>query len=122
MADILLSELTNSDIDWLSKVGEQQHLSAGTRFSSLDDSHNANFYVVLDGCMANLALDPPELADTNRLLHETARLSAGEGIGTAYWFKDAQLSGSWGFMTSPVPFTLYTLSEFIIFDFIIADS
>lgn len=84
MADILLSELTNAEIDWLAEVGEKHQLSAGTRFSSLDDPYDANLYVVLDGCIATLALDTPELADVAQAPHETARLSAGEVLGTAH--------------------------------------
>ncbi len=86
MTDILLSELTNAEIDWLADVGGQQHLTAGTRFLSSDAPHNANIYIILEGCIAPLALDAPELTHASQSPSKTARLSAGEIMGVAHLF------------------------------------
>lgn len=55
MSDVLLSELTNADIDWLVHAGQQMSVQAGSLVSdrvgdrSEKNGHSKSMYLVLDG-------------------------------------------------------------------------
>ncbi len=86
MADILLSELTNADIDWLAATGQQQHLSAGTQFSSSDDLCKDNFCLILDGKVFVLIFDASDSPFGEQDVKRATQFLAGEVIGAAALF------------------------------------
>ncbi|MEM7771780.1 MAG: cyclic nucleotide-binding domain-containing protein [Cyanobacteria bacterium P01_A01_bin.37] len=81
MSNVLLSELTNADIDWLSEAGQQQQLPSGSRFSNLDDDYKNDFYLLLDGQLSIHSLSASETE-----VQTEAVLNSGEMIGVAALF------------------------------------
>lgn len=86
MAEVLLKELSNADIDWLIAVGRQQQISIGTVLLQPKSPPDA-VYLLLDGvltmripqssedCTASLSIPQPVIEP------EITRLSRGEIIG-----------------------------------------
>ncbi|MEB3210906.1 MAG: cyclic nucleotide-binding domain-containing protein [Leptolyngbyaceae bacterium] len=83
MADVLLSELTNSDIDWLAEAGQQKRLPKGTTFSNVEGGDKNDFYLVLDGRLSVHALDASGARSQHAL---NAVMDPGEIIGVAALF------------------------------------
>ena len=77
MADILLKELSNTDIDWLIATGEQQQLSAGTVLMQARQEPET-IYLLLSGA---LALEIPHVQNGCVDAQELIQLSRGEIIG-----------------------------------------
>jgi bacteriocin-type transport-associated protein len=89
MAEVLLKELTNSDIDWILATGRREELDAGTTLIRQGEPVNA-LYILLDGALsvsiaqpndnpigrAFAALEGGELSG-----REIARLADGEVVG-----------------------------------------
>jgi len=89
MADILLSELTNVDIDWLAEVGSQRQLANGYQFSITDANHIGNIYLILDGTIAILTSNTPNSSmqpEAKTGEEHVTHLTSGEIIGTAALF------------------------------------
>jgi bacteriocin-type transport-associated protein len=77
MAEILLQELSNADIDWMVTTGLQERIVAGTVLLRPGEPADA-LYLLLDGVLALLA---PE--DEGCMPREIAALSRGEVVGVA---------------------------------------
>ncbi len=84
MSDILLQELTNTDLDWLVTTGEHQPMKAGTVLLMPGDTSEV-LYLILEG---TLAMSAPCSG------REFAQLHRGDIIG-----------GGWLFKTEPVSVT-----------------
>ncbi|KYC37620.1 bacteriocin-type transport-associated protein [Scytonema hofmannii PCC 7110] len=89
MTEVLLQQLSNSDISWMTANGRQQRIAAGSvliqQQSSLD-----TFYLILEGTLSasisrnqesTLASVFAALEDDNDLEQEIARFSSGEVLG-----------------------------------------
>lgn len=83
MADVLLSELTNTDIDWLAEAGEKRSLPKGEAFSNVDGEDKNHFYIVLDG---RLSIYPLASSSLDTTQSSNAELDSGELIGVAVLF------------------------------------
>ena len=86
MADILLSELTNTDIDWLAETGQQTPLSAGSQLSISKNTSQDFFYLLLDGKLSVVESSTSDHPATGQEPHELAQFESGEVIGTASLF------------------------------------
>ncbi|WGV26492.1 cyclic nucleotide-binding domain-containing protein [Halotia branconii] len=89
MTEVLLKELTNSDIDWMIAIGHQREIAAGTVLIQEGKTINS-LHILLDGMLTVTAAEP----DNNPLTRafaaiegietpnrEIARLSSGEVVG-----------------------------------------
>ena len=81
MADILLSELTNTDIDWLAETGQQTPLSAGSQLSISKNTSQDFFYLLLDGKLSVVESSTSDHPATGQEPHELAQFESGEVIG-----------------------------------------
>ena len=87
VTDVLLRELNNSDLDWLSAAGKCQEIGAGTVLSQAGQTIDT-FHLVLDGSLA-ATVSKFEGNDLNRVSAqadavsdwEVARLGSGEVVG-----------------------------------------
>lgn len=77
MADILLKELSNTDIDWLIATGQQQQLSVGAILLEARQEPKT-IYLLLNGV---LTLGIPQTQDSCIDAQELVQLSRGEIIG-----------------------------------------
>jgi len=77
MAEILLQELSNADIDWMVTTGQQEKVTAGTLLLHPSAESDA-IYLLLDGV---LSLISPNCNDGQG--REIARLLRGEVVGIA---------------------------------------
>jgi bacteriocin-type transport-associated protein len=89
MTEVLLKELSNSDIDWMLATGSREEIAAGTVLIRQGQPINA-LYILLDGALtvsisqadqnpvghAFAALEGGEMSG-----HEIARLASGEMVG-----------------------------------------
>ena len=82
MSDILLRELSNTEIDWLVTSGERQEIAAQTVLILPEDDLDV-FYVVLEGV---LAMSAPCSG------REFAQLSRGDVFGMGWLFKAKPVS------------------------------
>lgn len=75
MTNLLLSELSNQDIDWMLQVGSHMELAAGTLLLHPDQAAD-RLFIVLQGAL-RAALVPPQTTGTA----PAVQLSAGEMVG-----------------------------------------
>lgn len=89
MTEVLLKELSNSDIDWMIASGRQEEITAGSVLIEPGRPIDA-FYIVLDGTLTvavpqaesdPLALAFSALEGRETTEREIARLSSGEMVG-----------------------------------------
>jgi CRP-like cAMP-binding protein len=91
MTNILINELSNTDIDWLIAAGQQQHITAGTVLLQARETPRA-LYLLLDGILSmNVPPYRHDCADTlsdlaSQTNEEITRLSRGEIIGETLLF------------------------------------
>lgn len=89
MTEVLLKELTNSDIDWMIAIGHQREIAAGTVL--IQERKAVNFlHILLDG-MLTVTIGEPDNNPLTRAFaaiegietpnREIARLSSGEVVG-----------------------------------------
>jgi len=89
MTEVLLKELTNSDIDWMIAIGDRREIAAGTVLIQGGEAINS-LHILLDGILTVTIAEP----DNNPLTRafaaiegieapnrEIARLSSGEVVG-----------------------------------------
>lgn len=77
MAEILLQELSNADIDWMVTTGQQEKIMAGTLLLQPGKNPDA-IYLLLDGALALMA---PENSECQG--REITKLLRGEVVGIA---------------------------------------
>lgn len=88
MTEVLLKELSSSDIDWMATTGRQTEIAAGTVLIQAGKAVDA-LHILLDGALtvsiSQAGSDPLARAFTaiegNDLSRELARLSSGEVVG-----------------------------------------
>lgn len=89
MIDVLLKELTNSDIDWILTTGTKKQIPTGTVLFYQGQAVQA-LYILLDGALAvgiyqmdDTQLDCASVVqeDSDFLPHTIAKLSSGEMVG-----------------------------------------
>lgn len=89
MTDVLLKELTNSDIDWILTTGTQKQIPSGTVLFYQGQAVQA-LYILLDGALTvgvyqidDTQLDRASIAreDNDLKIHTIAELSSGEMVG-----------------------------------------
>lgn len=88
MTDVLLKELSSSDIDWIAITGRQTEIDAGTVLIQAGEAVDA-LHILLDGAltigMSQAGTDPLARAfsaiEGNDLSRELATLSSGEVVG-----------------------------------------
>jgi bacteriocin-type transport-associated protein len=107
MTEVLLKELSNSDINWMIATGKRQEISAGEVL--LDQSQTANnLYLLLEGALTvavpqaesdPLAVAFSALEGRETTEREIARLSSGELVGEE------------SFLDSRTPFTIVRALE-----------
>lgn len=73
MTEVLLKELSNSDIDWLTTIGHQEEIPTGTVLLSPGEPLEA-LYVLVDGSLSVSV--PQKMAE-----REILKLSSGEVVG-----------------------------------------
>jgi bacteriocin-type transport-associated protein len=93
MTDVLLKELSNSDIDWISAAGQRNEVSAGTVLSQPDNPMH-DFHILLEGSLS-VTLSQP---DNNPLSLAYAAL---EGNTSSDWEIDRLCSGE---IAGDIPF------------------
>lgn len=89
MTEVLLKELTNTDIDWMIAIGHQREIAAGSVLIA-DGKPNNSLHILLDGILS-VTVSPPDNNPLTRafaaiegseiLGREIARLSSGEVVG-----------------------------------------
>lgn len=72
MTDVLLKELTNSDIDWILTTGTKKQIPGGTVLFYQGQAVQA-LYILLDG-----ALTVGASLDSDTQIHTIAELSSGD--------------------------------------------
>jgi bacteriocin-type transport-associated protein len=89
MTEVLLQELSNSDINWMIATGKREEIAAGEVLLQQDEAAN-NLYLVLEGALSiaipqaesdPLALAFSALEGRETTDREIARLSSGELVG-----------------------------------------
>ena len=107
MTDVLLQELSNSDIDWMIATGKREEIAAGEVLFQQDEAAD-NLYLVLEGALTiaipqaesdPLALAFSALEGRDSTEREIARLSSGELVGEEC------------FLDSRAPFTIVRALE-----------
>lgn len=91
MTDILINELSNTDVDWLIAAGQQQQITSGTVLLQARETPRV-LYLLLDGILSMNV--PPNLSDcidtspdsVSQTNEEITRLSRGEIIGETLLF------------------------------------
>lgn len=73
MTEVLLKELSNSDIDWITTIAHQEEMPAGTVLTKLGEPLEA-LYVLVDG---SLSISVPQKMAEREIL----KLSSGEVVG-----------------------------------------
>jgi len=91
MTDILINELSNTDINWLIAAGQQQQITTGTVLLQARETPRA-LYLLLDGILSmNVSPNRHDCADASpdsasQENEEITRLSRGEIIGETLLF------------------------------------
>ncbi|BAY50285.1 cyclic nucleotide-binding protein (plasmid) [Scytonema sp. HK-05] len=101
MTEVLLKELTNSDIDWMLAIGSREEVAAGTVLIRQGQPVNA-LYVLLDGAMSVLIAQ----ADQNPLGRAFSILEGGEMTGREITrLSSGEMLGEIPFLKSYLPST-----------------
>jgi ABC-type sugar transport system ATPase subunit len=89
MSEVLLKELTNSDINWLIATGHRQEIAAGTVLIQEEKAPKL-LHILLDGCLAVKVSDANQnplyrayaaMEGVETVSQEIARLNSGEVVG-----------------------------------------
>ncbi|NJR59582.1 MAG: cyclic nucleotide-binding domain-containing protein [Cyanobacteria bacterium CRU_2_1] len=91
MADVLLKELSNSDLDWMSTVGQRETIAPGTVLvKPCQDTES--IYVLLDGTLSVTIPQKANTTDSGSSIsthvseQEIVQLSRGEIVGETFLF------------------------------------
>ncbi|MBD2463072.1 cyclic nucleotide-binding domain-containing protein [Oscillatoria sp. FACHB-1407] len=91
MAEVLLKELSNADLNWLMATGQRQELLAGTVLLQAEAESDA-LYILLAGSLS-ICIDLPEPGATDHLTaspdqtQEIIRLTQGDIVGETLLFQ-----------------------------------
>ncbi len=111
MTEVLLQELSNSDIDWMTAIGHQEELAAGKVLIQQGQPPEA-FYILIDG---TLSVFIPQ-SDKN---HLSRAFSLGLGSKKAEWeiakLSSGEVVGEMTFVSSRTPVvTVKTLEKSLV--------